>query len=330
MCGSGTFAIEAALMAADTAPGLLRYKGYRPATVVSGGGGRGKGGRDSDRGSSSRDSRDSSSRDRGSSSRDSSSVSRDRGSKSGGSYDLESLMEDPSEHLDRASGSYYQNTQNSHSDTEFDLHSNTRNSNTHTDSSFTPYSALPCPLRWTDLSYTATPAFDAAWESALVADKRSALNVPGSPPIVLANDLHPGAIKLAIEGAGAAGVHRMIKFSCGDAALFHPPAPLVVISNPPWDLRLNEGAEEAWEKLDVFCENIKARVPVEVGSAAEEAGAGGGKAWVSEVKGAGRRPVMWTLTGNEALARKLRTRPSSTVSVRAAATDMLFSKYVLK
>ena len=35
-------------------------------------------------------------------------------------------------------------------------------------------------------------------------------------PFILANDIHPGSIELAIRSAALAGVHRMIRFSCRD------------------------------------------------------------------------------------------------------------------
>ena len=82
---------------------------------------------------------------------------------------------------------------------------------------------------------------------------------------VMANDWHPGALKLGRTDAEAAGVARDITFSEYDAADWHlrvssdgfespgndaadTSRSTMVVSNPPWDLRIG-GADEAWSTL---------------------------------------------------------------------------------
>ena len=87
---------------------------------------------------------------------------------------------------------------------------------------------------------------------------------------VCANDWHPAAIALARKDAAIAGVLQDIRFSNVDAKDWAPvassfsssssdslpslddaPAAALVVSNPPWDLRI-EGADEAWGALGTF------------------------------------------------------------------------------
>ena len=56
---------------------------------------------------------------------------------------------------------------------------------------------------------------------------------------VWGNDLHTGALSLAVRDAEAAGVRDIIRFHHGDCdAWTLPHAPNLVVTNPPWGQRL--------------------------------------------------------------------------------------------
>jgi hypothetical protein len=73
--------------------------------------------------------------------------------------------------------------------------------------------------------------------------------------------------------------------------------PTLVVTNPPWDLRLSEGAEESWEALGRFLRR--------------------------EAPGANA----WTLSGTPALTRGLRMRADAKVTIEQAGLKLRLSKY---
>ena len=135
------------------------------------------------------------------------------------------------------------------------------------------------------------------WEAANKRDMRKEMQMERMKPKILANDVSRSAIELAIRAAGAAGVHRMIEFTCKDVSTFEPSfLPDVVITNPPWELRL-EGAEEAWMKLGTFARKSLT----------------GGK--------------LWTLCGNADVTRSLGLRSARKIPINAASVDLRFIRY---
>jgi len=82
--------------------------------------------------------------------------------------------------------------------------------------------------------------------------------LPQAPLPIFANDWHPAAIELAKRDAGSAGVFHDLTCSNEDVMDLNlnlnqkPDNNNMVICNPPWDLRLNEGAAESWEALGRF------------------------------------------------------------------------------
>ncbi|HET6438678.1 MAG TPA: RNA methyltransferase [Anaeromyxobacter sp.] len=73
------------------------------------------------------------------------------------------------------------------------------------------------------------------------------------PVPVFASDRNAGALRLARKNAEAAGVLDAIRFERSDAAEAPlPPGPGLCAVNPPYGLRLEEGAGEAWRSLGML------------------------------------------------------------------------------
>ena len=93
----------------------------------------------------------------------------------------------------------------------------------------------------------------------------------------------------------AVGVEHCIEFSNTDVAAYAPPAkPSLVVSNPPWGMRLEKDCEEAWRGLGAFLRRE----------------CGGSSAWL--------------LSGDKRLTRELRMRAGSKLSVEQADNSLRF------
>jgi putative N6-adenine-specific DNA methylase len=67
---------------------------------------------------------------------------------------------------------------------------------------------------------------------------------------IAASDRNAGVLRLAARNAAAAGVADAIRFSREDVARVSPPSgPGLCATNPPWGVRLDEAAREAWAAL---------------------------------------------------------------------------------
>jgi 23S rRNA (guanine2445-N2)-methyltransferase / 23S rRNA (guanine2069-N7)-methyltransferase len=100
-------------------------------------------------------------------------------------------------------------------------------------------------LRWVDADLQ---AWEEVLQEACEADRRST-----TPVKIFANDLHEGSIALAKDAAARAGVQYMIDFSNCDIRDYRPPvAPDFVVTNPPWQLRI-QTEEDPWRLLRDWC-----------------------------------------------------------------------------
>jgi 23S rRNA G2445 N2-methylase RlmL len=131
------------------------------------------------------------------------------------------------------------------------------------------------------------------WDDAQKRDKRLEYVSEGRPIVASVNDLHPGAIELAIKSAAAANVHKLISFSCRDAELFEPKSCRFILTNPPWDLRL-EGAADSWRKLGSLSRRL-----------------------FSPQGG-----MLWALSGNPAVVREIGLKPTKSVPISGPTADM--------
>jgi hypothetical protein len=202
---------------------------------------------------------------------------------------------------------------------------------------------LPCPLRWLDTRDTCAHSWNQAWLEAVQADKRKVLNRADSIPVIVANDIHPGSIQLAIQSAGNAGVHRMIRFMCEDVSDLEFEShlqPAVIVTNPPWDKRISD-AEEAWRKLGIFAGRLQnSRMPSHIKETIQDTDA---DTCIDETEhqmplqladrrrqGVNSRIVLWTLSGSPQLGSILSPlKPKTNLPLRGASVDMTFSKYIL-
>jgi 23S rRNA G2445 N2-methylase RlmL len=73
-----------------------------------------------------------------------------------------------------------------------------------------------------------------------------------TPPVIIGNDIHPGAVTLAGQGSETARVAGMIDVFRNDCEMFNitassagakiaPNAPKLVVTNPPWGKRIGAG-----------------------------------------------------------------------------------------
>jgi 23S rRNA (guanine2445-N2)-methyltransferase len=92
------------------------------------------------------------------------------------------------------------------------------------------------------------PGHDASRTEALRARLIAEARAPPCP--IHASDRNAGALRLAQKNAASGGLAELIRFERCDAAAVAPPAGLgLLAANPPYGLRLSEGAEDAWRAL---------------------------------------------------------------------------------
>ncbi|HEX9306585.1 MAG TPA: RNA methyltransferase [Anaeromyxobacter sp.] len=97
-------------------------------------------------------------------------------------------------------------------------------------------------------AFEALPCHDRARTERLRA-RLTALARPVKVPIQ-ASDRNAGALRLATRNAAAAGVADLVRFSREDAArVVPPPGRGLCAVNPPWGVRLDEAARDAWSAL---------------------------------------------------------------------------------
>ncbi len=97
-------------------------------------------------------------------------------------------------------------------------------------------------------AFEGLPGHDAARTARLRA-RLADLARPVAAPIQ-ASDRNAGALRLARKNAEAAGVADAIRFAREDAArVLPPPGPGLCAVNPPWGVRLDEAAADAWRAL---------------------------------------------------------------------------------
>jgi len=85
--------------------------------------------------------------------------------------------------------------------------------------------------------------------------------------------------------------------------------PHLVITNPPWDMRLNEGAGESWDHLGLFLSSISSR-----GSTSDD--------------GRTAATTAWVLTGNTALLKRIPLEARNRIKLHQSGLELNLVKYL--
>lgn len=150
---------------------------------------------------------------------------------------------------------------------------------------------LPDPLKWTDVSKK-------TWEQVLLAAASKDKRLENTNIRLIGNDINESALELAKQSSVKAGVSKMIQFSCSDTMSFSPNIPVdIVVTNPPWDIRLTEGAEGSWNALRLFKKICMSNKPV------------------------------WTLCGNDRLLNLMKQKPKKELKFSAASLELTLSEF---
>ena len=169
---------------------------------------------------------------------------------------------------------------------------------------YSPEWGQPHPIIWPDLVKENTRE---QWKEHVTAaqgrDRRQALAAPrGGHKLLHGNDVNANAIQLAARSAELAGVDGMISLSTTDVDRLGIPPPRQIVTNPPWDLRL-DGGEDAWRKLDSYLRQGTSGSGLQTESAC-------------------------VLSGSPALLKHLSWKPSSNLAFTSSNVEMRFVKYV--
>ncbi|CBJ31304.1 conserved unknown protein [Ectocarpus siliculosus] len=120
------------------------------------------------------------------------------------------------------------------------------------------------------------------------------------PAAIMGNDWHHGALSLAWRDAKAAGVEDCITLFDEDVGRWRPPASVgLAVTNPPWDYRLDQGAEKSWLGLLEFLRREVAEKDA------------------------------WVLSGNPALSRTLRMKSEQNMFLSTGGVELRWLKYHL-
>lgn len=128
-----------------------------------------------------------------------------------------------------------------------------------------PDHALPPVTRWKSDIDT-----EKLWKSILLGASQRAKNglqwIRDNPGQVTlqANDIHPGAIEImesALETAGLRNLVQITNMDCYDMELVDENdlaagIPYLVVTNPPWGIRLTEDIEDSWEGLRHYLRDV--------------------------------------------------------------------------
>ena len=169
----------------------------------------------------------------------------------------------------------------------------------HSNIEISPSCGPPRYMTWLD-NCNRIDLWDKTWENANSMDKRKELNDIGEP-LLFGNDIHFGAHVLAKSSSRKLGVSNLINWSNQDITKYKQPRHAnSIITNPPWNLRLKEGAEESWMKLASFLNDANSE-------------------------------NMWTLTGSPELVISLKEnglQPIEQIAFSASGTQMRFIRYI--
>ncbi len=122
----------------------------------------------------------------------------------------------------------------------------------------------------------------------------------GQIPPLCGNDQHGGAIAIARDSAQRAEVAEYITLTTGDVGSFRPmPPPAVIVTNPPYGMRLTDDVTASWQRLGSFFKDL-----------------GQGDAWV--------------LSGDPELTRAMHLKANSKIPMVNGGIDCRWMRYPLR
>jgi putative N6-adenine-specific DNA methylase len=134
------------------------------------------------------------------------------------------------------------------------------------------------------------------------------LQADNSPIEMIGNDIHPGALDLFEAALHQAGLTNVVQVTEGDCldwnpVVRNPDGPWMIVSNPPWDVRLTGDMHTAWEAMRVF---LRETVPSNTSA--------------------------WVLSGNPAATKHLglRKTPSTSLALKTGEQDLRWIQYVIR
>jgi len=118
-----------------------------------------------------------------------------------------------------------------------------------------PGSNLPPVLKWKNDEEDTAKLWKEVLLDATQRAKSGLSRLRSSPSIkIVANEIHPGALDLLEESLHQAGFSDIVEIHQGDCQDFIVPNTdkCLVVTNPPWGVRLTQDMHESWEALRVF------------------------------------------------------------------------------
>lgn len=184
-----------------------------------------------------------------------------------------------------------------------------------------PGSQSPPFLRW---KHDGHDSLEALWRELLTeASQRAKLGLQklkkspdGRSVCLIGNDIHKRALDLMISSLESAGMHEYVETYVGDCRDWNPIIPnktisnmeevappphrWMIVTNPPWGIRLSDDMHDSWEALRVF---VRDRCP----SGSE----------------------LWILSGNKESTKHLGLRRSQSLPIKTGDQDLRWIRYIL-
>jgi putative N6-adenine-specific DNA methylase len=177
-----------------------------------------------------------------------------------------------------------------------------------------PGHSMPPVTRWKGADNSQGPSVVDIWKRLLTQATAEAkqglqrLQSPDCPIEMIGNDIHPGALDLFEAGLHQAGLTGVVQVTEGDCLdwdpeVRNPEGPWMIVSNPPWDIRLTGDMHTAWEAMRVF---LRETVPSNTNA--------------------------WVLSGNPAATKHLglRKTPSTSLALKTGEQDLRWIQYQIR
>ena len=168
---------------------------------------------------------------------------------------------------------------------------------------------IPPVVRWKAAYYEdSATSSEQEWKSILLdATKRAKAGIKGAQEKVqlYGNDIHGGALDILEDSLHQAGLSDLVSISnqnCYDLQLpsSKGSSPVLVLTNPPWGVRLTDDMEESWDALRHFLRDTCLE-----------------------------RTEAWVLSGNQKLTSLLRLKRDRMIPIRTGEQQLRWIKYTI-